>query len=357
MALDAGRLGHPDRQHRVVPVVLRRPIVQLLPLLFLLHILRGVGGKREVNRLAHAVVADGASDLVQRVWRIATQVLRQVGMRAERLRVFLVALRVDRQMARLAAVHLRHPHEVHVVHDGGQHDLLHLDRGRQKIRHRGIKEEGLHEAGRNRRHPPHQPAPLGQQLVDLCLRLPHLRRELAQRSLRLHALGRRRLNREIQPCDHGRLLGDRRLFLRPGTPGVTPHLEGVPIHVIGGLGELIVLGLQAEPGIQFVHHILQFVDLGPVGSHRLAGRGALLLRQLELLSINPGRGQLQLLVRHLHLEAGETPLRVLPVPIEVIPDHPEDAQEQEDARRREDDVEKVDVIGVSDRLFIGHVRY
>jgi hypothetical protein len=61
-------------------------------------------------------------------------------MRRERLRVLLVALLVDRQVAGLAAVHLRHADEVHVVDDVGQDDLLDLDRRRHEVEQRRVPE-------------------------------------------------------------------------------------------------------------------------------------------------------------------------------------------------------------------------
>ena len=50
----------------------------------------------------------------------------------------------------------------------------------------------------------------------------------------------------------------------------------------------------------------------------------------------------------------EPPLRVLPVAVVVVPDHPDDRQEQEQAGRREDDVQEVDVVRVPDALLFSH---
>ena len=66
------------------------------------------------------------------------------------------------------------------------------------------------------------------------------------------------------------------------------------------------------------------------------------------------RRLLELRLRHLVLELREPPLRVLPVAVEVVPDHPDDRQEQEQAGRREDDVQEVDVVGVPDALLFSH---
>ena len=45
---------------------------------------------------------------------------------------------------------------------------------------------------------------------------------------------------------------------------------------------------------------------------------------------------------------------LFPLPVEVVPDHPDDREEQEQARRREHDVQEVDVIGVADTFFVSH---
>ena len=73
----------------------------------------------------------------------------QLRMRRVRLRVFLVALLVDRQMARLAPVHLRHADEVHVVDDVGQDDLLNLDGRRHEVQQRRVSEIVLGRARRD----------------------------------------------------------------------------------------------------------------------------------------------------------------------------------------------------------------
>src|SRR4029078_214876 len=58
--------------------------------------------------------------------------------------------------------------------------------------------------------------------------------------------------------------------------------------------------------------------------------------------------------RHLIFEVREPPLRVLPVAVEVIPHHPDDRQEQEDARRRAHDAQEAHVLSVPDTLFLSH---
>ena len=63
---------------------------------------------------------------------------------------------------------------------------------------------------------------------------------------------------------------------------------------------------------------------------------------------------LQLRLGDLELQLGELALRILPVAIVVVPYHPDDRQEQEQAGRRKDDVQKVDVVSVSDALLFSH---
>src|SRR5205085_8168955 len=74
----------------------------------------------------------------------------------------------------------------------------------------------------------------------------------------------------------------------------------------------------------------------------------------DLVAIDAARRLLQLRLRHLIFELCETPLGVLPLAVEVVPDHPDDRQEQEQARRREHDVQEIDVVSVSDAFFFSH---
>ena len=79
------------------------------------------------------------------------------------------------------------------------------------------------------------------------------------------------------------------------------------------------------------------------------------LRAAPACSCRPPRAACcELRLRHLVLELREPPLRVLPVAVEVVPDHPDDRQEQEQAGRREDDVQEVDVVSVPDALLFSH---
>ena len=71
-------------------------------------------------------------------------------------------------------------------------------------------------------------------------------------------------------------------------------------------------------------------------------------------AIDPTPRLLILCAGHLVLQVREVPLRLLPVPVVVVPDHPNDRQEQEQAGRRENDVQEVDVVGVPDTLLFSH---
>src|SRR5207244_13271550 len=99
---------------------------------------------------------------------------------------------------------------------------------------------------------------------------------------------------------------------------------------------------------------LQLVDLRTIRGDLLLGRLPLRFELRDLVAVDALHGLLALRLRHLILELRKTPLRVLPFAVEVIPDHPYDRQEQEQAGRRDDDVQEVDVIGVSDTLFFSH---
>src|SRR5207244_3906462 len=99
---------------------------------------------------------------------------------------------------------------------------------------------------------------------------------------------------------------------------------------------------------------LQLVDLPLVGGHLLLGRLFLRLELSDLVLVDRADGLRALRLRHLVLELRELALRLLPVAVEVVPDHPDDRQEQEDAGRREDDVQEVDVVSVSDTLLFSH---
>ena len=98
----------------------------------------------------------------------------------------------------------------------------------------------------------------------------------------------------------------------------------------------------------------QLVDLLPVRRLALARGGPGRAELPELGRISRAVRLLRAGARHVQLESGELALRILPVPVEVVPHHPDDRQEQEQAGRREDDVQEVDVVGVSDTLLFSH---
>src|SRR5262249_3184229 len=99
---------------------------------------------------------------------------------------------------------------------------------------------------------------------------------------------------------------------------------------------------------------VQLVDLRPVRGDFGLGGLPLRLELRELVLVDALRRLLALRLRHLVLELREAPLRALPLSVEVVPHHPDDRQEQEDAGRREDDVQEIDVVCVPDALFFSH---
>ncbi len=101
-------------------------------------------------------------------------------MGPERLRVLLVADAIDREVARLAPVHLRDLDEVHVVDDVRQDDLLDLQRRRHEIEQRRIAEVGLEDARLEDAQPGAQAALLLLHLGDLALDLARLAEDLVE---------------------------------------------------------------------------------------------------------------------------------------------------------------------------------
>src|SRR5205823_15027828 len=95
-------------------------------------------------------------------------------------------------------------------------------------------------------------------------------------------------------------------------------------------------------------------NLLAVRGNLLLGGLALRFELLDLAPVDAARRLLQLRLGDLILQLREAALRVLPVPVEVIPQHPDDRQEQENTGRREDDVQEVDVVCVPDALLFSH---
>ena len=305
------------------------PVVLLLPLFLLLLVARHVRRVAEADRLPHALVAHGAADPVERMRRAAAKIRRQVGMGGEGLRVLLVPLLVDGKVTGLAPVHLRHADEVHVVDDVGQDDLLDLERRGHEIEERRVPEVILH-ARRDDLQPLAQARLLGCQIVDLLLDRRHLAGVLAELPLKLRFVGFCLFFREVELGQTAFLVpDDLPLPGGAGRAGDARGLEVVAILVVGRFHGLVVgrRAVQAVVGVlelvlQLVHLLLICFDVLP--------RGRLLRLELrQLAPVDRSAGLLEVGLRDLHFELPETPLRALPVAVVVIPDHPDDRQEQE----------------------------
>src|SRR6185503_800472 len=106
--------------------------------------------------------------------------------------------------------------------------------------------------------------------------------------------------------------------------------------------------------VRFGQLPLELVDLGLVGGDLLLRGFSLRLELGDLVAIVAACRRVALLARRLGLELHEPPLRVLPVAVEVAPDHPDDREEEEDAGGREDNVQEVDVVCVPDAFLFSH---
>ena len=191
------------------------------------------------------------------------------GMRRERLRVFLVALLVDRQVAGHAPVHLRHGLEVHVVDDVRQDELLNLDRRRQEVEERRVEEVVLGGARRDRVEQLAQARLLGVHVLDLLGDGRHLPGVLGLRLLDAGPLGGQLLDLQVQRGQLLLLFRDA-LALLDGArqAGRTRRLEVVAVVVVGGLRVLIVALRPVEPDVDVVELLLQLVDLRLVRPRR-----------------------------------------------------------------------------------------
>ncbi len=277
-------------------------------------------------------------------------------MRPEGLGILLVAAPIDGQMARRAAIHLHHAREVHIVHDVRRHDLADRQRRRHEVEQRGVPEVVLDEARLDRFHDAGKAIALEVEPIELLLQPGRFGRVLAE--LRLHR-GTFRLDLlhfQVQLVQSLSLGLDRLLELADSFGiRLALDLEGVAIDVVGGLLELRRLVRPEEPRVDIRELVVEFVYPLAAGLHRLLRRPQLLLepRQLPFIDAAVGLGELR--PRDFELQLGELALRVLPLSIEIVPDHPDCGQKQEDARRREDDVQEVDVVGVPDSLFFSHI--
>ena len=140
-------------------------------------------------------------------------------------------------------------------------------------------------------------------------------------------------------------------------PGVARRLEVVAVLVVPRLRDLIVGRRAIQPVVGVLDLVLQLVDLLLVGRDLLrAPPAAAPAAAAAWSAIDAAARLLQLRLRDLVFELREAPLRVLPLAVVVVPDHPDDGQEQEQTGRREDDVQEVDVVSVPDALLFSHVR-
>jgi len=280
---------------------------------------------------------------------VAAEIRRQIRVRAVRLWILLVSLLVDGQVTRRAPVHLRHPRKVHIVDDVGQDDLLDLQRRRHEVGHRRVAQQGLRQARRDDVEARGEATLLGLHVVDLLLDLGDLPGVLAKFRLHVLLLGLGFLPLQVELVDLFAKLVDLGFHpLRARLLRVTRDLVGIPVDVVLRFRELVVLGVAIETRVHVGELVLQFVDLRLVRFDVLPGRRQLLLELLLLTRVDTLLRRGELLSRHLHLELGEAALGVLPLAIEVVPHHPDRADEQHDARRGKDDVQEVDVVGVPD---------
>jgi len=120
-------------------------------------------------------------------------------MRLVRLRIFLRSLLVDRQMAGLAPIHLRHTNEIHVVDDVGQNELLHLDGGRKEVDERCVEDVIFESAWGDGVELFGQPIPLGSQLPDLLRDARRVSRVLSELLLQVGLVGVELFELQIEP--------------------------------------------------------------------------------------------------------------------------------------------------------------
>src|SRR3954467_13669426 len=286
--------------------------------------------------------------------RAAAEIGGQIGVGGERLRIFLVALLVDRQVAGLAAIHLADTDEVHVVDDVRQQNLLDLERRRHEVEQRRIAEIVFHHAGRDNSQALAQAILFGVDLVDRLLHGDDFAGVLSELFLDVRDVRLRLLACQVELAELALLvLGDRFLLREVEAVG-TRRLEVVAILIVGRLHRLEGGGGAEQRIVRVFQLGLQFVDLGLVGGNLLLRRGLLRLQRGQLGSVDAAPRLLQVQLRDLRLEPRELALRLLPVAVEVVPHHPDDGKEQEQAGRREHDVQEVDVIGVPDALFVSH---
>ena len=122
------------------------------------------------------------------------------------------------------------------------------------------------------------------------------------------------------------------LFLGGGVPLLrSRRLEIVAIVIVGRLGEIGVLLLAEDARLHVVELLLQLVHLRLVRLDVLPRQRLLRPQLVQLVPVDGALRLLQRRLRHFVLELRKLALRVLPLPVVVVPDHPDDRQEQEDA--------------------------
>ena len=276
-------------------------------------------------------------------------------MRPKGLRITLVPFPIDGQMAGRATVHLAHAFEVDVVDDVLRDGLMHDQARRNKVEHRSVEQVVVDEVDLQVDQPILQPRCLGRDLTNGVVRIGHAARERTAQTTHLVALRRHPLDLEAHldpPLVHG--IDSRPI--RGSLLGVLSldFLERVPRNVVIRLLEVVSLGRQKEIGIDHGQLVVVLVNLLLVGRQRLLGRRALGAQLLETLRVQAFPRRLQVELRHLRLQGHEASLIALPLAIEIVPHHPDDRREQKDAGRGEDDVEEIDVVGVSDAFLVSH---
>ena len=334
------------------------PVEIMLPCQPLLRALRRMRGMPERQRLPHALMAHGASELAHRMRRGAAHIRLDIRMGTERLGVLFVALAVNRQMAGGAAVHLRDADEVHVIDDFRRDDLAHRDGRRHEVKQRRVENQVVDQARLEICNLLVQAGRVGRQLPNLPIDLGHAAREHPDLGTDAVTLRRQPLDlqAEVEPVlEHF-------VDLWPGLRGLFRMLflqlfEFVALGVVDRLGRLVLLVRQKQRGFDAFELVLQRIDLILPGGPFLFRLRTLRLQLRHQGLVDLRLGRRQTCPGHLELQPDEAPLVVLPLAVVVVPDHQDRRDEQKDAGRREDDVQKIDVVRVSDGPLVSHFRY
>ena len=133
------------------------------------------------------------------------------------------------------------------------------------------------------------------------------------------------------------------------------RLEVVAILVVGRLHRLVVGRRAIQLVVGVLQLVLQLVDLLLVRRDVLLAPPSRCASSCCSFVLSTARAACcSCACVTWYCELREAPLRVLPFAVVVVPDHPDDRQEQEQAGRREDDVQEVDVVSVPDALLFSH---